>query len=143
MQPVDLDPLFVYPIYREDLPVAARDLVDLIGWHRTRDLVREMGGVAFPVPKGRSNNRDGEARYEYLVELVGEEAAETLIQAYRGSKLHVPVCLRAGAIARQRHMQARYDQGATLGQLASEFHVTERWLSIILKKPLSPVGEPL
>lgn len=143
MEPSDTHPLEAYPIYREDLPREGRDLVDLIGWPCTRVLVRELGGCAFAMPKGKNNNREGEARYEHLVELVGEEAAHALFERFRGSILSVPTCFRAIALARQRRILARYDEGTTLEQLSREFHVTQRWLSAILKKDLTPVGDPL
>lgn len=143
MEPFEIHPLEAYPIYLEDLPPEARELVNLIGWPCTRVLVLELGGSRFRVPRGKNNNRQGEARYEHLVELVGEEAAHALFERFKGSIISVPTCLRAIARARQRRIHARCDEGATLEQLSREFHVTERWLTLILKKDLTPVGDPL
>lgn len=137
------DRLFDFPIYREDLPPSGRDLVDLIGWPKTRTLIQSLGGVIYPIPKGRDNNSQGSARYEHLVELIGTEAADVLLHHYSDSHLYIPTCRRAVSNALKRHMQARCDQGASLEQIAIELHVTTRWVSMCLTAPLAPVGEPL
>lgn len=132
-----------YPIYREDLPETAVELIDLIGWPSTAALIRELGGVPYPMPNGKDNNEAGAKRYSKLVELVGDKAAELLLFHYRDCSISIPTCATAIARGRNRHLQQCADKGETLEELSIRFRVTTRWVSYILKKWYPPVGAPL
>lgn len=123
------------PILESDLPAMARELVCLIGWRRAEALIRELGGIPFPVPKGENNNRAGAARFGRLADIVGETSAQRLVAEYAGTILNIPRCHKAIARARMRAMRARCDAGATLEEIALEFGCTTRWVSIVLKRP--------
>lgn len=131
------------PILESDLPATARDLVRLLGWPKAEALIRELGGVPYPVPKGANNNREGAARFERLVEIVGQRGAERLMAEYGGDVLNVPNCKTAIARAKMRAMRARCDAGATLEDMALEFGCTTRWVSIVLKRPDDGAGAVL
>jgi len=64
------------PILESDLPATARDLVRLVGWAKAEALIRELGGIPYPVPKAADNNAAGAARFERLAEIVGQRGAE-------------------------------------------------------------------
>lgn len=118
-----------------DLPATARDLIRLVGWPGAEALIRELGGIPFPVPKGANNNPAGAARFERLAELVGMRGAERIVAEYGDDVLNIPNCKTAIARAKMRAMRARCDAGATLEEIALEFGVTTRWVSIVLKRP--------
>lgn len=122
------------PLLESDLPETARNLVRLLGWHGAEALIRELGGIPFPVPKGANNNAAGAARFERLAELVGNRGAEAIVAEYGDQILSIPNCKLAVARAKMRAMRARCDAGATLEEIAIEFRVTTRWVSIVLKR---------
>ncbi|ANQ83675.1 hypothetical protein dqs_0599 [Azoarcus olearius] len=128
------------PILDSDLPATARDLVRLLGWPKAEALIRELGGIPYPVPKGADNNSAGAARYERLVEVVGPRGANALVAEYGGDTLVIPKCKAAIARARMRAMKARCDDGATLEEIALEFDCTTRWVSLVLKRPDNESG---
>lgn len=136
-------PLLAYPMYREDMPSTARDLIDVIGWPATRALIMEYGGAFVAIPLGKNNNAAGAARYEHFVEVIGADCADKLISVYGGDELPIPTCVRAIARARQRRIQARFDAGATVRELCAEFGITQIWVMKVLKMDLSPIGVPL
>lgn len=131
------------PLLESDLPESARNLVRLIGWAKAQALIEARPGVPFPMPLRRDANSAGAARYEHLVELVGARSAEILHREYAGSDMPVPACKKAIAAAAHRAMRARYDQGATLEDIALEFGCTPRWVSVVLKRSDEAFGQVL
>lgn len=131
------------PILEADLPATARDLVRLVGWAKAEALIRELGGIPFPVPRGAANNPAGAARFERLAEIVGVRGAERIVAEYGGDILNIPNCKTAIARAKMRAMRARCDAGATLEDIALEFEVTTRWVSMVLKRPDDGAGAVL
>ena len=125
----------VAPLLERDLPETARNLIRLLGWPKAEALIRELGGIAYPVPKGAANNRAGAARFERVAELVGQRGAERLVAEYGGDIITIPNCKHAIARAKMRAMRARCDAGATTEEIALEFDVTTRWVSYVLKRP--------
>lgn len=136
-------PLLAYPMYREDMPSTARDLIDLLGWPAARALLIAYAGANLMIQLGKCNNSAGAARYEHLVEIMGAESADKLLQVYGGDILNMPTCFRAIARARQRLIQARWAAGAGRKELCAEFGVTAVWLVHVLKRSLTPTGDPL
>lgn len=131
------------PILESDLPPTAQDLVRLVGWTKAEVLIRELGGIPYPVPKGTANNPAGAARFARLAELVGQRGAERIVAEYGDDILNIPRCTRAIARARMRAMRIRYDAGATLEDVALEFGCTTRWVSIVLKRADDGSGKVL
>lgn len=123
------------PLLESDLPETARNLVRLIGWAKAEALIRELGGIPYPMPKGMANNSAGAARFERLVEIVGRHGADALLREYGGGVMPIPNCKKAIARARMRAMRARCDAGATIEQIALEFRCSTRWVELTLKRP--------
>lgn len=131
------------PILESDLPETARDLVRLIGWARAEQLIRELGGVRFRMPKGPNNNAHGAARFEQLAEIVGQRAAERLIAEYGDMIIDIPNCKTAIARAKMRVMRARLADGVTAEEVAREMGCTTRWVSIVNNRPDPGTGAVL
>lgn len=117
-----------------DLPQSARDLIDLIGLPATVALIQAMPGIKYPIPVGEANNPAGAARFSYLVEAVGDEAARILVREFGGDDLYVPSCKRAIILARDREIVAAYDKGDQVWELALRYKLSYRSIEIILKK---------
>lgn len=128
-------------LFESDFPETARNLARLLGWDGALSLIRELGGIPFPVPKGPNNNARGAARYERLVELVGEEGAKRLVYEYGDDMLNIPNCSQAFSKGTKRAMAAYYDRGASLEETAAAFGVTTRWVSMALKAVPPMSGE--
>jgi len=128
-------------LFESDFPETARNLARLLGWDGALTLIRELGGIPFPIPKGPNNNVQGAARYERLAEILGEDGALRLVQEYADEILLVPNCRQALAKGSKRAMAAFYDRGATLEEVAAAFRVSTRWVSIVLKDVPPEDGE--
>lgn len=114
------------------LPPFAQELVDLIGFEPTMALVRAFGGIPLSIPKRVS----GGANYEAIAELVGQEAADKLVARYGGDRVKMPRCHRLLVVERWRRIIADAERGDTLNQIALRYRITERAVSMILKKPV-------
>lgn len=123
------------PILESDLPETARNLVRLLGMRGAEALIRELGGIPYPVPRGECNNPAGAARFARLEEIVGRRGAEAIVREYGDDILRIPNCKTAMARARMRAMRTRYDAGATIEEVALEFGYSTRWVEIVLKRP--------
>ena len=130
-------------ILESDLPATARDLVRMVGWAKAEALIRELGGIPYPVPKAADNNPAGAIRFERLAEIVGHRGAERIVSEYGGDVLEIPNCKTAIARAILRDAGARCDAGATLEEIALEFACTTRWVTEVLKRPDDGAGRVL
>ena len=130
-------------ILESDLPATARDLVRMVGWAKAEALIRELGGIPYPVPKAADNNPAGAIRFERLAEIVGHRGAERIVSEYGGDVLEIPNCKTAIARAPMRARGARCDAGATLEEIALEFACTTRWVTEVLKRPDDGAGRVL
>ena len=113
--------------YPHLLPMQAREIILLVGLEKTLLLVEALGGVSFPVP--HSLNKTGEARLSTLVEIVGNEAAETISRAYGGTKLYIPNCKDALRRVRNIAMVSEFDERRKAGETATVivFDLTKRY----------------
>jgi hypothetical protein len=122
------------------LPRTARTLIAVIGLPATNALIRTMPGVVFPVPKRKT--RMGEARFEELVECIGQDAAEKLCRHYGGESLEIPTCREAMRELFHRQLRAEFDR-ITIGhsavyavsRLAAAYRMSSRQIWRILKLP--------
>ena len=126
------------------LPKSAQNLVRLIGFELTMEMVRQMGGVefCFPVqPEGRE--------YDWLAEVVGKRAAKVLQTEYKGEPFYVPLCTRALKAGRNRLLIAAYEEKIRAGRsgraavreilLDSRFRgISYRTVENIVNKPTPP-----
>lgn len=131
------------PLLESDLPATAHNLIRLVGWSRAEALIRELGGIPYPVPMAANNNPAGAARFGRLAEIVGQAGAARIVQEYAGDVLNIPKCHKAIARAKGRAMRARCDAGDTLEQIALQFDCTTRWVSYVLKRPDDGTGAVL
>lgn len=125
------------------LSPVARRIVDLIGFELASKFFAELGGLHWQFV---SREKDmGARRFNRLVNIIGEEAADILTGEFRGEWITVPNCRIALKTARSARralaMQKRYDEGATTEQLAIEFGCSSRWVEISLKKDVSAIAD--
>lgn len=121
------------PVYESDLPEYGKELIGIVGLEAGARLIRELGGVPFPVPLTADGNRHGAWRFNRLVELCGEAGAQQIIALYGGTTMTVPRCAVARQRARWRRIAAFYDAGASLEETAVAFRITTRAISMGLK----------
>ena len=124
------------------------DVIPLVGQAVAAELVRRLGGTTFPVPKRET--AQGEVRYRQLVEVVGEEAAKTLVYHYGGSELYIP----RGARSIQEQRDAAINAEATaairagksttviVSELAIKYKLTDRRVWDVLKTVPKAVARP-
>lgn len=91
----------------DQLPEFVQVLIRLIGMSTTVKLIEKLGGTTFPVAKRLS--RQGEVRYQLLVEVVGVEAADRLTEHFGGEMLYIPRCAKAIRLVRDRGIRASFD----------------------------------
>jgi hypothetical protein len=89
--------------------------------------------VDFRVPAGFDNNPAGARRAAMLEELIGADAAATLIRHAGASVLKIPTLRWAFTRARDAAIRAEYDAGATLEELAIQYRLSTRRLLCIMK----------
>ena len=126
------------------LPRAVRGLVRLIGLPATLKLVEDFGGLTLYLPVGA--REAGRQMLADLARRIGPEAAQILARHYAVTPLYVPNCkpvlLRArdAALLKDRQQLAR--EGLTERRivqcLALRYHITERHVWSIFKKPPPP-----
>lgn len=108
------------------LPRTARDLIDLIGVAATLRLVDARAGQMIAVPKRLRVK--GEAAFEVLAGVIGEDAAAALCERYGGEYLTVPSCKRAVLAVRDAELQVRFDgllaEGLTARAVANQLAAT-------------------
>lgn len=109
-----------------DLPETARQLVKLIGYRAALELIRVLGGRTVTFSKGK--RPDGQAKYEYIAEIAGQEAADMLAEHFDGVPAYIPRCAKALLIERDRKIREEYDaatlQGSARGAVAG---IAERY----------------
>lgn len=121
------------------LPDVIQALIRLIGLPRTLEIVKRMGGITWPVSKNIS--KLGEARYQYLAEVVGVEAADKITQHFGGESIKIPKCERALLELRDRRLRADYDElvremsgNDAVMAVAIRYRLDDRWIYRLLKK---------
>lgn len=115
------------------------DVVPVVGQDVAAELVRQLGGTTFPVPKRQS--RQGELRYRMLAEVIGEEAADLLVYHYGGSDLYIPRGARTLQDRRDaaineafvREVNAGRSSTEVVNDLARQYKLTDRRVWQILK----------
>lgn len=129
---MSLRPRLRLRLREEDLPPTARTLVRLVGWAGALALVREMPGARL-YGIARGTTRAADARFARVSELVGERAARRLFEEFRGDVLEIPTCRGALVAARNRHIRAQFDAGATVEELCAQTGLCRRQIFYLLK----------
>lgn len=120
------------------LPPMARLLITVIGLRATTELVRVAGGTTIAIPLRET--RAGEARYESIVELIGPDAADSLVQNFGGEAIYIPRCHVALTECVYREIRRSFDhitRGTSSVQavatLATRYGYSDRHIWSILK----------
>lgn len=107
MTPEELQDLSTLPQF----PKTAGELIHIAGIDATAALITAWPGQEFPVPvHGRRANKLGARRFEQLAEIVGEEAAQRIVDHWGGLKLTIPNCKAAVWVRQQSDIRAMYDR---------------------------------
>lgn len=123
---------------RELLPEFVLECAELIGMAATQQLIKAIGGVDFNFPKGKEESQSK----HILVDAVGADAAETLMQIYGGDKIYVQRCDAAFRQLRNMKFLHAIDvavdggmtQTAAIKKYAPKFDFTERWAYKVLQQ---------
>lgn len=116
----------------DELPRVAREMVEVMGERATMALIHELGGRRIVVP-GLPLKRVS-SRYDFLVGVVGAEAAEAFAHRWGGIEVQVPMARRAVQRMRDRRIVKAYSEGTKVPALAGSNGLTESTVWKILKK---------
>ncbi len=105
-----------------DLPPLARELVALIGFSATIQLVEARTGIPTFIPKNVP------AVNHWLIGTLGRKAAEALVKNFGGLTITVPNCKLALVKIRQRQILKSRDEGYSQTETALLHGVTPRWI---------------
>lgn len=93
------------------LPYNAHVLISVLGPQRACDLMAKRPGALLIVPRRANANDAGRARFEELVDLVGEDGAHALVDRLgEFGAIAVPVCKAAREELRAREIRAEFDR---------------------------------
>jgi Mor family transcriptional regulator len=112
------------------LPQSMTQLVALIGLDAALALVNRWGGLTIEVPRGLGSGRV----IEELRAVLGTEAANTFMQTFGGEDFYIPRCAQLLRDARDLSIQADYDAGTAVAELARKHHLSERSVWTTLKR---------
>lgn len=127
------------------LPPSAQKLARTIGITATVALVESFGGLTLRIPHGATVR--GRALIEDIARNIGQDAADALVHRYAGTALTVPSCKLALLKARdaalfadRRALTAEgLSERALVQCLALRYHLTERYVWRLLKRPIPPM----
>lgn len=121
------------------LPESVQELIQVIGWADTIQLITQFGGTTLPMPSGTTSI--GRETLALLSDTMGEDVTETLAAYYGGAPLYIPRC--ATAIRRARNnaiidefencVRADKTATSTVTALALKYKLTDRRIWTILK----------
>ncbi|MCK6396050.1 Mor transcription activator family protein [Zoogloea sp.] len=127
------------------LPPIIEQLVSLIGIEAVQALV-EARLLGYRQRVGRS--RDCEWWREWS-DVVGDGAADTVMQAWAGEDIYFPACYDAVRLERNRQIVARYDALIADGtsarravrQLCRAFRLSDRQIESIVNRPVQQISD--
>jgi hypothetical protein len=122
------------------LPQSVSDLVDLIGHEATMRLVAAFGGILIEVPSGKSLGKVEGPLTARIIETLGGGLAARFMATYGGERLYIPRCAQAIRDERDRAIQADYDAGISVPDIARKYMISERWVWVVLKRSISGAG---
>lgn len=124
------------------LPDVVLELIDLIGYPATEDLVKRLGGITFPIVKAM--RLSGCDRLQLLIDSVGKDNADKIIHRFGGEELYIPKCDKAFIKLRNQQfleeVSMKLHNGVSLQwafiELCPKYGITER-LGYQLRKQMS------
>ena len=120
------------------MPPTARELVDVIGFDETIKVLRNFGGKRLFVPAKLI-----EGNSYKLVEELGREIAEKLVDAMGGTRLEPPMIASVARLLRDNAIRSDYDRMCADGEqcpmdrLVDRYQVTQRHIRKVLKASMS------
>jgi len=116
------------------MPATARELVDAIGFDNTLDVLRKFGGKKLFIP-----TQLVEGHTYKLVEALGLEIAEKLVDAMGGTRLEPPMMASVERLLRDNAIRKDYDAMCAAGErfpmdrLVDRYGITQRHIRKLLK----------
>lgn len=117
-------------IKTEKLPASMREIGEEIGFEAVFKLVDKFGGTCITPPRKVNEN-------QWLAETIGLSAARKLAKLWHGDTIYIPFLATAKQEVRNMEIIRCYDGGESARSLATRFHLTERHIWRILKKPVA------
>lgn len=112
----------------DDLPAFILELKTLIGLPAALKLCENFGGTHLRIPQAFDPDY-------ILCRLLGAQSSLAMIQRYGGSHLYIAKVDAPLRIQRNIEIARRFDGGTPARRLALTFHLTERQIWKILKRP--------
>ncbi|MBI3284037.1 MAG: hypothetical protein HYZ65_04180 [Burkholderiales bacterium] len=108
-------------------------LTHIIGVAATLEMMqnRKIAGTTIEVPKNSEGR--GKKMADFLIGVIGAEAALKLIAHFGGDRLYVPKDDAHKKSQRNRLIVETYGGGRSINQIASDFNLTDRRIREILK----------
>ena len=136
-KPLDIDAL-VAELSPELLPDVVTDIVSIIGYPKTLQLLQALGGLDFAMPTGEKTGPSA----TLLTNAVGSDAAKLLMQAFGGERLYIPRCISAfvqlnnQSFCRdvRRMVEGGQTQKAAIHLYAPQYGFSERWAYTVLRE---------
>lgn len=88
------------------LPQSVLEIIDVIGFTATEQLVRKIGGARFKFGKGKI----GTQRLEMLIDAIGEEKTNELLKVFGGDEFYLPRCGDALRELRNQRFRAEFSE---------------------------------
>ncbi|MFH1813414.1 MAG: Mor transcription activator family protein [Pseudomonadota bacterium] len=114
------------------LPQSVVDLIELLGYEATMRLVDAFGGLKIEVPYGRVEG----PLTARIIQTLGGGLAARFMATYGGEELYIPRCVQAIRDERDRAIQADYDAGSRVPDIAQKYMISERWVWVVLKRAI-------
>ncbi|MBN5319124.1 hypothetical protein JY479_03700 [Serratia marcescens] len=120
------------------LPSVVIELISLIGYAKTEEMISHLGGITFKV--GKSVRKKGNRRGELLIELLGKETAAIIEKHFGSEPLYIPRCDSALREWRNRRFIDEHNALVAAGEssrfaritLCPKYGVTDRWAQKLL-----------
>ena len=114
------------------LPQSVVDLIELLGHEAAMRLVDAFGGLEIEVPNGRVEG----PLTARIIQTLGGGLAARFMAHYGGEALYIPRCVQAIRDERDRAIQADYDAGSRVPDIAQKYMISERWVWVVLKRAI-------
>lgn len=107
------------------MPPSARDLVNVLGFAATMDLLNRFGGKRIFIP----NRLTDDAK---IVGQIGREAAEKLVERMPGTRMEPPMLTSIERLLRDNAIRADFDSGMDIPELVDRYRITQRHIRRLL-----------
>ena len=122
--------LFDVQLERADikaLPPGVRDIVNLIGYENTMDLLGNRGGQTIYISRHPN-------KMNWLINLIGFDNTVKLSAQYGPNTYTLPKLDKLALMSRNKQIIAMHDSGATQSDIASRFGLSTRSIHNIINR---------